>query len=85
MRGVLFIFSVIKMVVLDRIKTKSTNVKGEYDMPVPKIPVRCSVDNCEHNKNRMCYADTVEVNAMGDGRARNSEGTSCRTFKNRVM
>ena len=50
-------------------------------MEAPKISVRCSVDNCTYNKNQACYASSLEVNAMGDGQAQTSDGTSCNTFK----
>jgi hypothetical protein len=51
-------------------------------MEAPKIQVKCSVGNCAYNENRMCFASSLEVNAMGDGRAATAEGTSCNTFKN---
>lgn len=46
------------------------------------MSVKCSVTNCIYNNSHMCYADSIEVNAMGDGNARSSDGTSCTTFKN---
>ena len=49
-------------------------------MDAPKIRVRCSVDNCQYNKGHMCYAHTLEVNAMGEGHAHTSDGTCCSTF-----
>ncbi|HQD91445.1 MAG TPA: DUF1540 domain-containing protein [Syntrophomonadaceae bacterium] len=49
-------------------------------MSAPKMQVKCSVENCYYNKNRFCYADALEVNAMGDGIANSSEGTCCTTF-----
>lgn len=50
-------------------------------MDAPKIQVKCSVGNCEYNENRMCYANSLEVNALGDGKAVSSDGTCCKTFK----
>ena len=47
-----------------------------------RMPVKCSVSNCQYNNNAMCVADSIEVNAMGDGKARTSDGTSCATFMN---
>lgn len=47
-----------------------------------KMPVKCSVSNCQYNNDSMCIADSIEVNAMGDGKARTSDGTSCLTFIN---
>jgi len=49
-------------------------------MSAPKIPVKCSVENCFYNKNRFCHADALEVNAKGDGIAISSDGTCCTTF-----
>lgn len=46
------------------------------------MQVKCSVENCHYNKNRMCDADGLEVNALGDGKAETSDGTRCETFKN---
>ena len=47
----------------------------------PKMPVKCSVENCQYNEGKMCQAQSIEVNAMGDGKAESSLGTSCSTFK----
>lgn len=55
--------------------------REELKMEAPKIPVQCSVGNCEFNENRMCYAQALEVNASGDGKAATCEGTCCKTFK----
>jgi hypothetical protein len=46
------------------------------------MQVKCNVANCQFNSNSMCTADGLEVNAMGDGKARTSDGTSCSTFIN---
>lgn len=46
----------------------------------PKMSVICGVENCNYNKSKMCHADKIEVNAMGDRRAETSDGTSCATF-----
>lgn len=51
-------------------------------MNAPEMQVKCSVANCYYNKNLMCYANSLEVNAMGDGKAQTSDGTCCATFKN---
>jgi len=45
------------------------------------MQVKCGVDNCNYNKSSMCHANNLEVNAMGDGKAETSDGTSCTTFK----
>ena len=46
-----------------------------------KMPVKCSVENCQYNEEKMCQAETIEVDAMGDQIAESSLGTSCSTFK----
>lgn len=51
-------------------------------MSAPKIQVRCSVENCKFNEQKMCYASSLEVNATGDRNANSSEGTCCETFIN---
>jgi hypothetical protein len=51
-------------------------------MNAPKMQVKCGVDNCHYNNNKMCNAKALEVNAMGDGKAQTSDGTACTTFKN---
>ena len=52
-------------------------------MDAPCIKVKCNVSNCTYNKERMCYANGLEVNAHGDGNAETSDGTCCTTFNNR--
>ncbi len=49
-------------------------------MEAPSIKIKCGVDNCLYNKNRMCHANALQVNASGDGKARSREGTCCSTF-----
>lgn len=53
-------------------------------MDAPKMQVKCGVENCNYNKQRMCHADDLEVNAMGMGnsKAETSDATCCSTFKN---
>ncbi|HEX3029288.1 MAG TPA: DUF1540 domain-containing protein [Clostridia bacterium] len=50
-------------------------------MDAPCMKVKCSVENCDYNKSRICYADKLEVNTMGGGKAETSDGTCCTTFK----
>lgn len=52
-------------------------------MESPKMCVRCGVHNCHHNHRGMCHASELEVNAMGDGKAHTSDGTCCRTFRDK--
>jgi hypothetical protein len=47
-----------------------------------KMPVKCSVTNCQYNKSHRCNAESLQVNPMGDGNAETSAGTSCATFTN---
>ncbi|MEN6316555.1 MAG: DUF1540 domain-containing protein [Clostridiaceae bacterium] len=35
----------------------------------PRMQVKCRVENCHYSKSRMCHADSLEVNAMCDGKA----------------
>ena len=51
-------------------------------MDAPKMQVKCSVENCHYNNSHICHANTLEVNAMGDGKAETSDGTCCTTFVN---
>ncbi len=48
----------------------------------PKMRVKCSVENCEYNKEHMCHANSLEVNSMGfSNKAESSDGTCCTTFE----
>ncbi len=49
-------------------------------MHTPEMEVKCSVTNCKYNKQNLCQAKSLEVNAMGDGYAKTSDGTACSTF-----
>jgi hypothetical protein len=53
---------------------------GDETLDGPKMRVRCGVENCQYNKGHMCYAHSLDVNAMGDGHAHTSDGTCCSTF-----
>jgi Domain of Unknown Function (DUF1540). len=44
--------------------------------------IKCTVENCHYNDNNLCQAESIEVNAMGNGKAETCDGTSCSTFKN---
>jgi len=43
--------------------------------------LKCSVTDCHYQKDMRCTAEKIEVATSGDGVARSSEGTMCRTFK----
>ena len=49
-------------------------------MHIPKMKVQCSVSNCKYNNQNYCQAESLKVNAMGDGYAKTSDGTACTTF-----
>lgn len=53
-------------------------------MDAPSMKVKCGVTNCIYNKANMCHADNIEVNTMGDGMAKTSDGTCCVTFKSGI-
>jgi len=54
-------------------------------MEAPQMKVKCSVTNCTYNKSNLCFAEGLEVNAMGDGKANTSDGTCCTTFANEIF
>lgn len=47
--------------------------------------IHCGVEECTHNQDRKCLADTIRVRsrATAGGHARHSEDTCCETFKPR--
>ena len=49
----------------------------------PQIKVKCGVENCSYNFGSMCHANELEVNAIGNNKAKTSDGTSCTTFINK--
>lgn len=49
----------------------------------PCMKVKCGVENCIYNEQRMCHADALEVNSMHGSKARISDDTCCTTFKNK--
>jgi len=46
----------------------------------PRMEVKCSVSNCKYNAEHKCHAQSLEVNPIGDGYAKTSDGTACTTF-----
>jgi len=48
----------------------------------PRMQVKCGVENCHYNKDRMFHARALDINPVGDGKARTSDGTCCSTFIN---
>ena len=57
---------------------------AEYHGDCPKMPVVCSVDNCQYNKDQLCHAKEILVSRSGDKKAHTPEGTFCATFENRM-
>ncbi|MCX7711165.1 MAG: DUF1540 domain-containing protein [Clostridia bacterium] len=49
----------------------------------PCIKVKCGVENCTYNKDYLCFANGLEVNAMKGHKAGISDETCCTTFKDR--
>ncbi|WP_088554809.1 DUF1540 domain-containing protein [Calderihabitans maritimus] len=45
--------------------------------------IQCSVEECAHNQNMKCHADTIQVRSVGDRTVDSSEGTCCESFKPR--
>lgn len=48
-----------------------------------KTKVKCGVDTCKYHDNHMCVANDIEVNIIGDSKAKSSDGTCCTTFINK--
>jgi hypothetical protein len=61
-----------------KVINESSDIKMQA---APKMQVKCGVENCHYNNSRMCHAENLEVNAMGDKKAETSDGTACSTFK----
>ena len=49
-------------------------------MDVPKLQVDCTVDNCKFNRDHLCHAPSLKIDAMGSHHAYSSESTCCSTF-----
>lgn len=62
---------------------KLKNSSGGDNMDIPKMNVKCSVDNCHYYKGENCHAPQLKVDPLGDGRAETKDGTRCSTFQNR--
>lgn len=50
-------------------------------MSEPKMPVKCSVDNCQYWHDSMCHADEIQVDKMEDKKPKTSCETQCQTFR----
>lgn len=47
------------------------------------LQIHCSVEECVHNNNMRCTADTIRVRSRSNAGAFSSEDTHCETFKPR--
>lgn len=43
--------------------------------------IKCVVEECAYNQDKLCHADTIEVRSSGDKNVLSSDGTACETFK----
>jgi hypothetical protein len=44
---------------------------------------KCHCEECHHNDNFKCTADSIEVRSSGDRQVLSADGTACDTFKTR--
>lgn len=47
--------------------------------------IKCVVEECQYNQNRLCQADSIEVCSSGDKMVETTDGTACSTFKPQEM
>lgn len=45
--------------------------------------MKCMCEECNHNKNSECTADSIEIRSSGDKKVESSDGTCCNTFKSK--
>ena len=43
--------------------------------------IKCVVEECVYNQDKLCQADSIEVRSSGDMAVATSDGTACETFK----
>lgn len=43
--------------------------------------IKCVVEECHYNQEKMCHADSIEVASSGDMKVETTDGTACNTFK----
>lgn len=43
--------------------------------------IKCVVEECHYNQDKMCNADSIEVRSSGDLKVETTDGTACSTFK----
>lgn len=43
--------------------------------------IKCVVEECAYNQNKLCNAEEIEVRSSGDMSVNTSDGTACETFK----
>lgn len=42
--------------------------------------IKCVVEECKYNNNKVCQAQGIEVRSSGDMSVETSDGTACETF-----
>lgn len=47
--------------------------------------IKCVVEECHFNENKLCKAEGIEVRSSGDKSVQTSDGTACATFKPQQM
>ena len=45
------------------------------------LNIKCMVEECNYNKNKLCNAETIEVFSSMGRRVNSSDGTACKTFQ----
>jgi hypothetical protein len=45
------------------------------------LGIKCMVEECHHNQNKVCAADSIEVTSSMGRQVNSSDGTACKTFK----
>ncbi|MHB1127262.1 MAG: DUF1540 domain-containing protein [Bacillota bacterium] len=43
--------------------------------------IKCMVEECTHNSEKLCQADAIEVRSSGTREVSNTDETCCGTFK----
>ncbi|RJQ25845.1 MAG: DUF1540 domain-containing protein [Peptococcaceae bacterium] len=45
----------------------------------------CNIEDCQHNQDKTCQADGIEVDARAADKAGSVENTCCRTYKRKRL
>lgn len=49
-----------------------------YQHPNDALEIHCSAENCVYNDNKLCTAESIDIDGNG---ANNARGTQCSTFE----